>query len=80
MDYTFSQEELLFMDENKVHSFRGKRVVITKANGDIIESSVTNLIGASNTPHLPCGFILSNGMEIGFASIKTIVINVNDNN
>lgn len=68
------------MDENKVHDFRGKSVVITKVNGDVVSSSISNIIGASNSPHLPCGFILSNGMEIGFASIKTIIINVNDKN
>lgn len=68
------------MDEDKVHSFIGKRAVITKGNGDVVVSSISNLIGASNTPHLPCGLMLSNGMEIGFASIKSITINVNDKN
>ena len=80
MDCTFLQEEILFMDENKVLSLKGKRVVITKVNGDVVSSYISNIIGASNSPHLPCGFILSNGMEIGFASIKTITINVNEKN
>lgn len=68
------------MDEDKIHGFIGKRAVITKVNGDVVVSSISNIIGASNSPHMPCGFILSNGMEIGFASIKTITINVNEKN
>lgn len=67
------------MNENRVHNFKGKNAIITKVNGDVVESSISNLIGASNEPHLPCGFILSNGMEIGFASIQTITIR-NENN
>lgn len=68
------------MDEDKVQSFRGKMVIITTENGDVVNFSISNLIGASNAPHLPCGFILSNGMEVGFTSIKTFSINVNDKN
>ena len=52
MDCTFLQEEILFMDENKVLSLKGKRVVITKVNGDVVSSYISNIIGASNSPHL----------------------------
>lgn len=74
MDKILSKEDLLFLKEDEVIKLRGKFVEIKKEDGTVINSEIQNIIGASNAPHLPCGFVLSNKKEICFGSIKEILI------
>lgn len=74
MRRTFTLEDLMFMDVDEIMSLKGLTVKIKRTNNIEISSQILNFIGASNEPHLPCGFILSNNEEILFGSIKELSI------
>lgn len=72
--------ELLFL-KDQVFSFCHKPVSITKKNGDVVKGKITNIEGASNSPHLPIGFILDGNLTVSFGSIQKmeIIINIDNN-
>lgn len=74
MKTSFTREELLFSEHQEIFKLKGVTVEIFKNNGDVVKSTISNIIGASTTPNLPCGFILHDGQEINFGSIKLINI------
>lgn len=74
MNKSFTRESLLSLSEHEVENLKGLDVVITKCNGDIIESTVDKIMLAANPPYLPCDFVLSNGIKVGFESIKRMEV------
>lgn len=74
MKSNFSQEELLFLKKDEVSKFKGTNVIIKKIDNTEISSQIINIIGASNEPHLPCGFVLNNNADIYFGTIKEIIL------
>ncbi|MDE7149415.1 MAG: hypothetical protein K2O01_03260 [Bacteroidales bacterium] len=70
MNKSFTRESLLRLSEHEVENLKGLDVVITKCNGEIIESTIDRIMLAANEPHLPCGFVLLNKIEVGFDSIR----------
>lgn len=64
--------ELLSLSNDEVNNLKGVDVVITKRNGDKVELTIVNIMLAANEPHLPCGFVLSDGKEVRFDSIRRI--------
>ncbi|MDD6132614.1 MAG: hypothetical protein PUB55_07640 [Bacteroidales bacterium] len=62
------------MDKDEIMSLKGLNVRIKKTNNTEVSSQILNLIGASNEPYLPCGFILSSNEEILFGSVKELTI------
>lgn len=73
MSRSFTCESLLWLSEHEVESLKGLDVVITKCNGEIIESAIDKIMLAAIT-HLPCGFVLANGIKVGFESIKLMEV------
>ncbi|MDE6112948.1 MAG: hypothetical protein K2G46_06040 [Bacteroidales bacterium] len=71
---TFTCEELLLLDKKEVNNLRGLAVVITKRDGNVIESTIDKIMVAVNPSYLPCGFVLSDGKEVGFDSIRWIEV------
>ena len=70
---TFTCEELLLLDKKEVNNLRGLAVVITKRDGNVIESTIDKIVVAAKDP-LPCGFVLSDGKEVRFDSIRRIEV------
>lgn len=64
--------ELLSLSNDEVNNLKGVDVVITKRNGDKVELTIVNIMLAANEPYLPCGFVLSDGKEVRFDSIRRI--------
>ena len=71
---SFTCEELLSLSNDEVNNLKGLDVVVTKRDGDKVESTIANIMLAANEPYLPCGFVLSNGIKVEFDSIRRIEI------
>lgn len=70
---TFTCEELLLLDKKEVDNLKGLAVVIIKRDGNVIESAIDKIVVAAKEP-LPCGFVLSDGKEVRFDSIRRIEV------
>lgn len=71
---SFTFEELLSLSKDEVKELKGLDVVVTKRDGNVIESTIANIMLAFEDRSLPCGFVLSNGIKVGFDSIRLIEV------
>ncbi|WP_278945668.1 hypothetical protein [Parabacteroides johnsonii] len=62
-------DDLLKFTEEQANPLRGKRCSFNIRDGSKAEGVIDRLLLASTAPHLPCGFILSDGKTINFQSL-----------
>mgnify|MGYP000668367262 CR=1 FL=1 len=67
-------DDLLKLTEEQVNPLRGKRCSFNMRDGSKAEGVIDKLQLASNSPYLPCGFILSDGKTINFQSLKDMEV------
>ncbi|MDE7102629.1 MAG: hypothetical protein K2O46_00065 [Bacteroidales bacterium] len=71
---TFTCEELLSLSNDEVNNLKGLDVVVTKRDGNVMESTIDKIMVAVNDHSLPCGFVLLDGKEVRFDSIRWIEV------
>ena len=74
MSKIFTCEELLSLSNDEVNNLKGRNVVVTKRDGNVIESTIDKIMVAINDHSLPCGFVLLDGKEVRFDSIRRIEV------
>lgn len=67
-------DDLLKLSEEQTNTLRGKRCAFNMRDGSNAEGVIDRLLLASNSPHLPCGFILSDGRTIDFQSFINVEV------